>query len=919
MNDDRSHKQAGAAGTATLAVSSRPRSAHLVAAARLAGLALAGLIVAGAAAGQPADTTPVGPRGASLITPANQVVTPAGRQVALPGMRPNALALSPDGRLLVTSGLTRELVVVDPRSGAILQRVAFPAGTVPAAAPVSEGILDVDRKAQLSYTGLTFSPDGTRIYLANVGGDIKVFAVDRKRAVSPLTSFALPAANAPGRANEIPAGLALSADGTKLYVAGNLSNTLIELDAGSGRLLRQWPVGVAPFAVVLAQGKAYVSNWGGRRPDADSATGPIGRGGRVRVDERSIASEGSVSIIALGAAPAAAAAKEIVLGPHACAEVASPDGRWVVVASAGSDELAVIDTRRDEVAERLTARQRPGDPFGAQPDALAFDRAGKTLYCANGSQNAVAVFAFAPTTRGTRMLGLIPVGWFPAALALDARGRTLAVGNLNAFPERTEAAELGAPGAGYNTKQYAGSLSLVRVPSRRALAGLTRQALAGLRYPLLAQAALATLPGRPPVPVPERVGEPSVFHHVIYIIKENRTYDQVLGDVAEGNGDPALCSFGERVTPNQHRLVREFALLDNTYCSGIVSADGHQWADSGIATEYVERSFAGWPRSYPAGGFGIAGRDALAYSPAGFLWNDALAHGRTVVDFGEFTSPVVRWKDPARHGKIGFADVWKEFTTGTSEIEFACEPDIEALRPYIWPKTIGWDLAVPDVWRAARFVEALHQFESAGTMPDLVILWLPNDHTSGTRAGSPTPAAQVADNDLAVGRVVDAVSHSKFWADTCIFAIEDDPQNGWDHVSGYRTTAYVVSPYTRRRAVVRTQHNQTSLLRTIELILGLPPMNQMDATATPMSDCFTATPDLTPFTAVPNQVPLDEMNQPPKAIKDAARRRDARVSARLPLDKADQCDEDTLNRILWRATMGGRPYPEWAVTVTDDD
>ncbi len=218
--------------------------------------------------------------------------------------------------------------------------------------------------------------------------------------------------------------------------------------------------------------------------------------------------------------------------------------------------------------------------------------------------------------------------------------------------------------------------------------------------------------------------------------------------------------------------------------------------------------------------------------------------------------------------------------------------------------TIGWDLDVPDVWRAAQFIKSLKQFEAADNLPNLIIIWLPNDHTSGTKSGSPTPEAQVADNDLAFGQIVEAVSHSKFWKDTCIFAIEDDPQNGWDHVSGYRTTAYVTSPYTKRHAVVSTQYNQTSLLRTMELMLGLPPMNQMDATATPMFDCFTNTPDFTAFDAVTNNVPLDEMNPTAKTFTTRNLRQDAYVSAQLPLDKADQCPEDVLNRILWRATKG---------------
>jgi DNA-binding beta-propeller fold protein YncE len=746
---------------------------------------------------------------------------------------------------------------------------------------------------------------------------VKVFSVARDRKISPLFSIPLPDSTLGKRTNDIPAGIAVAADGKRIYVALNLSNRLLELEAATGKILRTWNVGVAPFDVVLAGHKLYVSNWGGRQPDPASVTGPAGQGTRVRVDARNIASEGSVTVIDLAQGSVSALPREIVIGPHAGALALSPNGRWLVAASAGSDMLSVIDTRSDEVVESVSARQNPGDPFGAQPDALAFDSSGKILFCANASQNAVAVFQFQP--RETKLLGLIPSGWFPSAIQFDARQKKIYVANLKGLSAKTEKAKLDAAGFGFNTKQYAGSLSLIPVSSKSELAAFTRNALADLRYPLLAQAALPPRPSRAAQPVPERAGEASVFKHVIYIIKENRSYDQVLGDVTNGNGNASLCSFGERVTPNQHQLVREFALLDNTYCCGILSADGHQWTDTGIATEYVERSFAGWRRSYPAGGFGEDGSDALAYSPAGFIWDNALAHGQTVHDFGEFTTSTNHWKNPTQKTKISFAETYKDFTTGANAIEYSCEPDIEALRPFIERDWSSWDLNVPDVLRAARFIARLKEFAQRDNLPALTILWLPNDHTSGTKPGSPTPAAQVADNDLALGQIVEAVSHSPFWKDTCIFAIEDDPQNGWDHVSGYRTTAYVVSAYTKRHAVISTQYNQTSLLRTMELMLGLPPMNQFDATATPMFDCFTNTPDFTAFTALTNNVPLDKMNPAAKKIAGAEERKDALVSARLPLAQPDQCNEDVLNRILWRATMGLQPYPEWAVKIVDDD
>ncbi|HXR45904.1 MAG TPA: bifunctional YncE family protein/alkaline phosphatase family protein [Candidatus Limnocylindrales bacterium] len=866
-----------------------------------------------------ATTATVGHNPNGFETPVNQLVTPAGTLVELPGIRPNALALSPDGQRLVTAGLTQRLIVVNPATGTILQRVRLPADDkIPPTEPVSGSILQPNEKAKLSFTGLVFSPDGTRIYLANVNGDIKVFSVSKDHEVTPLYSLPLPPANAPLRQAEIPAGIAVSPDGQKLYVAGNLANRLIELEAVTGKVLRTWDVGVAPFDVVLCKNKIYVSNWGGRRPDPDSLTGPAGDGMKARVDARSIASEGSVSVIDLNS-ELRTPNSELLTGMHACALALSPDGRWLVVANAGSDTLSVIATCTDKIAETICARQNPADLFGAQPNALAFDKSGKKLFVCNGTQNAVGVFRFKPGK--SKLLGLIPVGWFPGSIASDAKRKEIYVANLKSLPAEMEQARscLGN-GVGFNTRQFSGSLSLVPVPSKKALARFTRTALADLRYPLLAQAALPARADQPARPVPERAGEPSVFHHVIYIIKENRSYDQVLGDIREGNGDANLCVFGENVTPNQHQLVRDFVLLDNTYCCSILSADGHQWTDTGIAMDYVEREFAGWPRSYPAGGSGEAGSDALAYSPAGFIWNDALAHGKTVCDFGEFTTARKQWKDSTRKGEPNFLDCYRDFLGSSNVIAYSCEPDIEALRPYIVTNTIGWDLDVPDVWRAAQFIKELKQFEVADNLPNLVILWLPNDHTSGTAFGSPTPAAQVADNDLAMGQVVEALSHGRYWKDTCIFAVEDDPQNGWDHVSGYRTTAYVASAYTRRGAVVSTQYNQTSFLRTMELMLGLPPMNQMDATATPMFDCFTNTADFTPFIAVANQTPLDQMNPAPKKISDLRLRRDAYVSGRLPLKKEDQCPEDVFNRILWDATKGPQtPYPVWAVNVVDDD
>ena len=884
------------------------------------------------------------------VTPTGQWLAPAGLQVELPGMRPQALALSPDGALLAVACKGNVLVLIDPGAGTILQTVALSSTREQARPDAAAGGAAAGQTeqrlmtAQMSFTGLVFSPDGGRLYLSSAGGNVWVLPLEPLRQpgrplVSPTPEanapagwkpaplwrviplvWPVPEANAPQRKPEIPAGLRVSANGQRLYVAGNLGNRLYEMDAGSGLVLRSWDTGVAPYDVVLAGGEAYVSNLGGRRPTGAELTAAAGQGTTVRVDPvRHIASEGSVTVVELASGKVKT---EILAGLHASALAVSPDGRYVVVANTGSDTLEVIETRTDRVIEKIWTRQTPADLFGAQPNALAFDPAGHRLYVCNGTQNAVAVIRFDPEHKASRVAGLIPVGWFPDAIQYDPKRRTLWVANLKGVG--TMKASKPKPGgpARFSTRDSFGTLCLVPAPPDPELAVLTQSALQDIYYPKLAEALLPARPGQPARPVPERVGEPSVFKHVVYVIKENRTYDQILGDMPTGNGEPGLCIFGERYTPNQHQLAREFVLLDNTYCAGICSADGHQWTDSALAGNYVERQItSGNPRSYPSGKTAEGG-DALAWASSGFIWDHALAHGTSVRNYGEWMQSEAGWKDRKRKGGVSWRDFWREFQTGEGRLELRCRPVIETLRALSDTNTVGWDLKVPDVMRAAEFIRELRQFETNGGCPSLIILFLPNDHTGGTRRLYPHPGAQVADNDLALGLVVEAVTHSRFWPETCLFAIEDDPAAGWDHVSGYRTTCYTASPYTKRRQTVSTQYNQVSLMRTLELILGLPPMNQLDATATPMTDCFTNTPDFQPFTSVTNQVPLDQLNPEPQRVSHPVLRQDAIASNRLPLDEVDRCPEDLVNRILWRAMKGpDAPYPQWATVkaVGDDD
>ena len=400
------------------------------------------------------------------------------------------------------------------------------------------------------------------------------------------------------------------------------------------------------------------------------------------------------------------------------------------------------------------------------------------------------------------------------------------------------------------------------------------------------------------VPVPVLPGQKSVFEHVVYIIKENRTYDQVLGDMPQGNGDTALVMFGRKVSPNHHALAEQFALLDNFYCSGVLSADGHQWTDEAYVTDYLEKSFGDFPRSYP-----YDGDDPLAYSPAGFLWDNALQHGLTFRNYGEFVG--------ARIEPDGtFKEIWQDYKAGTHRIKIRAKVQLPSLAPYTCPDYIGFPNRVSDQYRADVFIRELRRFEQTDSFPNLIIMLLPNDHTSGTRPGMPTPRAAVADNDLALGRIVEAISHSKFWATTCIFVTEDDPQAGLDHVDSHRTVGYVISPYTKRGEVISVYYSQISMFRTIENILGLPPLNRFDLTAAPMTDCFTNQPDLTPYKALPANIPLDRINPSLKDLSGDALFW-ARKSLEQDLDDVDRIDEDTFNRILWHAVKGyDRPYPE---------
>ena len=840
------------------------------------------------------DRSQVGPlEGGRIIVPTNQVLSPAGRQVIVGG-RPTDVALAPNGRWLAVLNLN-EVMLVDVDSAEVISR-----------APNKGG----------SFKGIVFTPDGTRIYASSTKGSIHVYDVSADGQLSAADPIALPGKRTGRGGGALPVGLAMHNDGKSMLVALNAKNALGEIDLATGQVVREIPVGNAPYDVAVVGKHAYVSNWAGRLPADDSSTGPSGDAAPVRVDPiRNIANDGSVSVVDLEAGRELA---QIVVGLHPSGLAVTPDGTYVMVANANSDTISVIDTAAGKVVETISTKPAEELLFGSTPNALALSADGRTLYASNGTNNSVAVIEFKPPH--SKLQGCIPTAWYPAGLALDDQRGGLYVANVKGIGSRNLAWKgdrkvKGEAVFGFNSHDHQGTLSLLPLPTAEELVTHTQTVLDNNR---LTESISALAPPRPeaaPRPVPERHGEPSVFKHVLYIIKENRTYDQVFGDIEKGEGDPTLCIFGREVTPNHHKLVEEFVLLDNFYCSGVLSADGHQWTNEAYVTDYLEKAFAGFPRSYP-----YPGGDAMAYAPSGFIWDNVVAHKKSLRVYGEFVSATIRWKDPDKEGRPSFIDCYRDFVDGTGLIDVKATANIKTLENYLCPTAIGFPGTVPDIHRAGQFIDELKQFEKTGDFPNFSIMLLPNDHTAGTRPGMPTPASAVADNDLALGRIVEAVSHSKFWPETCIFVVQDDPQNGFDHIDGHRTVAMVISPYTRRGVVDSTNYNQTSMVRTIELLLGLPPMNQFDSSATPMASCFMDEADLTPYDAAANQIPLDQLNPQLSQIRDPRQRHWAAESAKLDLDDIDRADENIFNRILWHARRGSDDtYPQWAVNAKSEE
>ncbi len=828
----------------------------------------------------------------TVLVPTNQLLSPAGFQVDFPG-RPTDLALSPDGNLLAVKNIDG-IVLIRMKDRTILQTLSL-------------------EKGGLGFAGILFSSDGRKIYTTDSEGRIRVASLSRTNvaewedpiilpgpaAVDPATPGLTPMD--PARNPSSPGGMAEDFSHGKLWVTLSRNNAISRIDLQSGSL-KIIPVGVAPYSVAFGpNGKIYVSNWAGRRAGPEDPTAPSS-GSDVRIDPLTgVASSGTISVVD---ATREVAISEIDVGLHPSGITLNSGLSRLFVANANSDTISVIDTANDTVVETIRVLPEVSRPFGSSPNAIQISKDDGTLYVANGTDNAICVVALgsAAGAHGTvaaesRVIGYIPTGWYPGAVLQDPERDLLIVANTKGTGSRNQA----TGHLGFNSHDHSGSISFIPIPSGAELKKYSTQVERNNGMRLVLQRA-DSRPGKTPArPIPARSGEPSVFKHVLYIIKENRTYDQILGDMAQGDGDPRLVQFGLEVTPNHHALAEEFVLLDNFYCSGVLSADGHQWCTQAFVTDYLEKSFGGFHRSYP-----YDGTDPMAYAGSGFLWDRVLKKGLSFRDYGEFVLPRIKPVNAT------WADIYADFLAGTRNVEVRADTQVETLRPYLAPTFIGFPGKVQDVYRAAEFVRELKEFESKGNLPDFMIMLLPNDHTNGTRYGYPTPRAMVADNDLALGRIVEAVSKSRFWPQTVIFVTEDDPQAGLDHVDGHRTVGLVVSPYTRRGEVVHSNYNQISMVRSIELILGLPYMNQLDLLADAMTDCFRDKADLRPYTARPANIRLDEMNPPPQAL-NGPQKYWAEKSEELDFDDVDRADEDVLNRILWFSAKGDIPYPARSV------
>jgi YVTN family beta-propeller protein len=867
----------------------------------------------------------VGPqKDGSIVVSDNQTLTPAGKIIELGSpVRAKSIALNPNGKTntaaVLLMGSPQPVIVFNTATGQVLQRFlpAFMKGTE-----------SITSKAG-SFTGITYSADGKRLFFSQDDNHVVIANVSPQTGL--LTngqSVELPEPPADGRpyykAKAInPGGIALAGDGKLAYVVLNVANTLgvIDLSDSPAKLVGQIPVGNAPNSVVIHGKYAYVSNEGGR-PAASGDFTNYSDGTPIVVDRKdAFAITGTVSKVDLSAGKEVKAVK---VGLHPSGMTIS--GSNLYVSNAYSDSLSVIDLRTDEVVRTIDLSVPiAGGVFGSGPNSVSVTDDGQA-YVTLGQANAVAVINLQGRDAHP-VIGYIPTGYFPTSVAYDKIQKQLVVADDKGLGTHVPARSGGL--SGFNTHQDTGAVNLIPLPNANQLARFSKQVFDNNHWNLTTNIEVGPEyvdPHAVPVAVPKHIGEPSLIKHVFLVIKENRTYDQILGDVAWGNGDPALALFASAV-PNQHALVKRFPLLDNVYAPSRQSADGHPWI--GMSGSFYSNDILSpdWIRSYPGGN----SDDALTYTPKGFLWTAAEAKGLTARLYGE-------WSNGAKIAKKadGTNYNWSDFYNtamckeGKAPRSSCIVPDdaisvtseIPSAAKIMDPHYPNFNLTIPDQYRMDYWIPEFQRLDAANQVPNLTILWLPNDHTAGTTKGQPYPINYQADNDLALGRLVEAISHSKVWAQSAIFVEEDDSQGGVDHVDGHRQPAFVISPYAvapqapGQGKAIHTTYTAENINRTIENILGMQPLTQFDVVASPMFDAFQDTPNLAPYDHLAAVIPLDQgPNLPANKTTAYTPMQKAWLKATAEVmkgkyDKADAVDPNFLNHVTWySATDWKRPYP----------
>lgn len=753
-----------------------------------------------------------------VLLPNGWSLTPVGNQIQL-GDLPLNMAVSPNKKhIAITNNgqSTQSLQIFNTETNRI----------------------DFEIPIDKSWYGLTYSGDGEFLY-ASGGHDNLINRYSVSEGYKLKDQFIL----GPKWPNKIaPAGIAVSDRLKMLFAVTNYDNSLYVFNTDNKQMIKKIPLDFEAYTCVLSPDHAllYVSIWGDRKVKV------------FNTKDFSLKTEYSV-------------------GSHPNELVLSKNGRFLYVANSEDNSVSVIDTSKSKVIQTLNAAVHPDELTGSTTNGVAISEDGKTLYVANADNNCLAVFDITNPNEA-KSEGFIPAGWYPTNVKVTGKNIYVTNGKgLNSLPnpqgpnptvkkakaDRHKAEE--AVRDQYIGGLFKGVLSVIPTPDERQLAVYSDAVYQNSPYGQSQKLNTGYFEGNP---VPKKLGEKSPIKYVFYIIKENRTYDQVLGDIKKGNGDPSLCLFGEQITPNLHALANQFVLLDNFYVNAEVSADGHNWTMGGYANDYVEKT---WPTSYGGrgGDYPAEGNKKIGNNKNGFLWDYAKRAGVSYRSYGEFTDG-------------------KKASIPSLEGHFADFP--------------GFDLSIQDIYKFTLWKKDFENLLKENKLPQLSTIRFGNDHTEGMRAGKKTPFAHVADNDQAVGMFIDYLSHSPIWKESAVFILEDDAQNGPDHIDAHRSPAFVISPYTRRNTADHTMYSTTSMLRTMELILGMPPMSQYDAGATPMYNCFTPTPDFTPYTYIPAKINLNETNP-----KDTPA---AKLSERYNWKKEDAVPDLVFNDILWLGIKG---------------